>query len=98
MKIIKMALLSLLAILLVVACTCGKEPTECEEDRVAIQTALDAYHAANGIWPTVDGKPGMIDWNKLVPDFLWPAPFRTIKCKWQVNNDPLGEVCQSSDC
>ncbi len=73
------------------------EPPECEEDRQAIKAALDSYYAANGEWPTVDGQPGLIVWNKIIPAFLEKAP-STSSCKWQVNSDPLGEVCRSTHC
>ncbi|MFA4837483.1 MAG: hypothetical protein WC749_15620 [Dehalococcoidia bacterium] len=73
------------------------EPPECEADRVAIQGALDAYYAANGMWPTTDGKPGLIEWDKLVPGLLEKPP-TTIKCNWQVSSDPEGQVCRSAHC
>lgn len=77
--------------------TSAAEPPECEEDRQAIKAALDAFVEINGQWPTADGKPGLIVWNKIVPDLLESIP-STVKCKWQVNSDPLGEVCRSVHC
>lgn len=73
------------------------EPAVCEEDRQAIKAALDAYYIANGQWPTANGEPGLIVWNKIVPDLLDKIP-STNSCKWQVNSDPLGEVCRSANC
>lgn len=72
--------------------------TRCEKDRNAIQEALDAYHAEKGEWPTADGQPGDIEWDKLVPDFLDDTPSTDIKCHWQVNSDPEGEVCLEETC
>ncbi len=74
-----------------------EEPAECKIDRADIQAALDAYHLANGEWPTEDGQPGRIVWDNIVPDLLEEIPL-TFKCKWQVNSDPLGEVCRSVHC
>lgn len=73
------------------------EPPECETDRIDMKAAIDAYQTAKGEWPTADGKPGLIVWEKIVPSFLKANP-STIKCKWQVNSDPLGEVCRSVHC
>ena len=75
----------------------SNEPPECEEDRQAIKEALDSYYTINGEWPTVDGQPGLIVWNKFVPAFLDKIP-STVTCKWQVNSDPPGEVCRSAHC
>ncbi|MBT4511288.1 MAG: hypothetical protein HOC20_03635 [Chloroflexi bacterium] len=74
------------------------DPPECDADRAAIKVALDAYHAENGVWPTADGQPAAIDWDKLVPDYLEGQP-STQKCKWRVSADPVGEVCRpTSGC
>ena len=73
-------------------------PTQCEADRDAIQAALDAYHDETGEWPTADGQPGDIDWDKLVPDFLSDIPLTDSICDWRVNSDPEGEVCIGHWC
>jgi hypothetical protein len=73
-------------------------PEGCEPDRDAIQVALNAYHAENGDWPTADGDPGDIKWDKLVPGFLQYLPDTDSKCDWQVNTDPEGEVCLWEMC
>lgn len=70
----------------------------CEEARNAIQAALDDYHAENGEWPTSDGQPGDIEWTELVPDFMAGIPANDSTCEWQVNSDPLGEVCLQHPC
>jgi len=70
----------------------------CEEARDAIQAALDAYHDETGEWPTSDGQPGDIEWTELVPDFMAGIPANDSMCKWQVNSDPLGEVCLLNAC
>lgn len=67
---------------------------ECERDRLAIQAAIDAYHTANGRWPTADGDPGPIVWDLIVPVLLEKMP-ATYGCNWGVNSDPPGEICQS---
>ena len=68
-------------------------PTQCEADRVAVQTALYAYNAERGEWPTETGAPGDIEWEKLVPSFLESIPTTDDDCDWSVNSDPEGEVC-----
>jgi len=75
-----------------------KTLTPCEIDENAIQAALDAYHAGHGQWPTIDGQPGDIVWDKLVPDFLDDIPSTDSLCDWQVNSDPEGEVCLQHEC
>lgn len=82
--------------------TPGRTPTKCEADRDAIQAALDAYHDGTGQWPTSDGGPGDIEWEKLVPDFLSekPATDSTTggKCDWRVDSNPEGGVCLTERC
>ncbi len=73
------------------------EPPECEADRIAIQKASGLYYAAHGSWPTADGKPGMIKWDMLVPDYLNALP-TTTACKWQVSSNPEGQLCRSANC
>ena len=72
--------------------------TKCEIDRDAIQVALDAYQDDTGEWPTTDGQPGNIEWDKLVPGFLDEKPPTDSKCDWQVNSDPEGDVCLWKRC
>lgn len=111
MKIGRMALIVILGVLLVAALACGgPEPTPtptptptrtltpCEIDKNAIQVALNAYHAAEGEWPTSDGQPGDIEWTKLVPDFMAGVPATDSLCDWAVNSDPLGDVCLLHPC
>ncbi|MEA1958236.1 MAG: hypothetical protein U9N44_00980 [Chloroflexota bacterium] len=69
--------------------------SQCEIDRDAIQVAFDAYHDAYGNWPTSDGQPGDIEWDKLVPEFMDAA---VSKCDWHVNSNPEGEVCLPKTC
>ena len=72
---------------------------DCQRDRDDIRTALDAYHEANGDWPTVDGQPGGdIVWAKLVPDLLEGVPVLDEFCEWQVDSDPEGAVCLLTPC
>ena len=70
----------------------------CEIARDSIQPALDAYHAEHGEWPTADGQPGDIDWEKLVPAFMDTTPSNDARCDWRVNSDPEGEVCVPNRC
>ena len=69
--------------------------SQCEIDRDAIQSALDAYHDTYSGWPTVDGLPGDIVWDKLVPEFMGEVAHI---CDWRVNSDPEGEVCLPRTC
>jgi len=62
----------------------------CEIARDSIQPALDAYQAEYGEWPTTDGQPGDIDWDKLVPAFMDITPSNDTRCDWRVNSDPRG--------
>jgi len=109
MRIKGFAAIIMLGILLVSIAACCPEGTgpkatptpkvtQCEIDRDAIQAALDAYHAEMGEWPTADGQPGDIEWDKLVPDFLDEIPATDSTCDWQVNSDPEGEVCLQHGC
>ncbi|MCK4722656.1 MAG: hypothetical protein KAT75_05100 [Dehalococcoidia bacterium] len=72
--------------------------TKCEKDRGAIQAAIYAYNAEHGEWPTADGQPGDIWWDKLVREYLDDMPPTNSKCDWQVNSDPEGEVCVPNTC
>ena len=78
--------------------TPGRTPANCEAHRDAIQAALYAYQGEEGKWPTADGEPGDIEWDKLVPRFLGDVPSTDSKCYWQVNSDPYGEVCVLKTC
>ena len=60
--------------------------------------ALFAYHDANGIWPTANGQPGDINWDKLVSAFLNEVPSTDNKCDWQVDSNPEGGVCLWKQC
>ena len=99
----------LLCILLISTAACdgnGGEPTAvptlgpagCAPDRDATGAAIAAYHAKYGVWPTADGEPGDMDWDKLVPEFLPYKPDTNGKCQWGVNGDPEGEVCLQHSC
>ena len=78
--------------------TASITPTACELARDSIQAALDAYHAEYGEWPTADGQPGDIDWEKLVPTFMDITPSHDARGDGQVNSDPEGEVCVPKRC
>lgn len=71
---------------------------DCAEAETAINDALDAYHAQHGAWPTADGGPGDIEWEKLVPAFMEALPSNDGKCNWQVNSEPEGEACVPHGC
>ena len=78
--------------------TTSPTPTPCETDRDTIQAALYAYYAEKGEWPTANGQPGKIDWDKLMPGFLDAIPSTDSKCHWQVNSNPEGRVCLLRTC
>jgi len=72
--------------------------SSCEKDKNDIQAALNAYHAANGDWPTANGQPGDIVWDKLVPQYMSAMPLIDSSCNWQVNSNPEGSVCVAHTC
>ncbi len=65
----------------------------CEDTLAALETAVDDYHGQFGEWPTADGEPGDIAWEKLVPGFLAGVPVNDNNCDWWVDDDPEGAVC-----
>jgi hypothetical protein len=70
-----------------------RSSSPCEDDRDATQAALRAYHSEQGEWPTADGGPGDIEWDKMMPGFIDEIPINDYFCDWQVNSNPEGEVC-----
>ncbi len=89
-----------------VACNGGGEttavptlgPLGCAPDRDATGAAIDAYHAKYGGWPTANGEPGDMDWDRLVPEFLPYIPKTDSKCRWGVDSDPEGQICLQNRC
>lgn len=73
-------------------------PAGCAPDRDATQAAIDAYHSRYRSWPTADGRPGDMDWDKLVPQYLPYIPKTDSRCKWGVNGQPEGEACLQNRC
>ena len=73
--------------------TSPKPPTLCETQSAAIQEAVNLYQDEHKEWPTHDGKPGNIQWEKLVPDVLANEPSTDYQCDWQIDDDPEGTVC-----
>jgi hypothetical protein len=74
------------------------QKTPCETDRDAIQEALNAYNEANDDWPTANGQPGDIVWDKLVPEYMSTMPVIDSDCDWQVSGNPEGNVCVAHTC
>jgi len=72
--------------------------SQCEIDRDAIQAALDEFYDIYDEWPTADGQPGDIVWDKLVPDFMDAVAPGDYKCDWRVNSAPEGDVCLPKTC
>ena len=70
----------------------------CVPDRDAVHIALTGYHEANREWPTIDGFPGDIRWDRLVPDYLDGIPKTNTKCDWWVSGEPEGSVCIAHYC
>ena len=76
-------------------------PVKCDYDRDAINAVLRPYYAEHGEWPTADGQPGDIDWDKLVPEYLPYIPKTDNKCQWgirEVDGDPPGKACIQNRC
>lgn len=106
----RLTLILLLAIIMACGAACdvggGTAPTAtatlgpagCDPDRDAINTVLGPYYARYGQWPTADGQPGDMDWDKLVPEFLPYIPETDSKCHWGVNGDPEGKACIQNRC
>jgi hypothetical protein len=69
-------------------------PSKYDRDINAIEAAIAQYHASLGQWPTADGQPGDIDWDKLVPTYLDTIPSTDSRCDWYVSSDPPGTVCR----
>jgi len=78
--------------------TATVQKTPCETDRDTIQEALNAYNEANDDWPTANGQPGDIAWDKLVPEYMSTMPVIDGDCDWQVSGNPEGNVCVSHTC
>lgn len=84
--------------------TISPEPTpvptksRCEMDMETIQAAIDIYITQHNEWPTVDGQPGPMDWDKLIPGYMDEKPYANDKCKWGVNSDPQGDACMAHRC
>ena len=78
--------------------TATVQKTQCETDRDTIQEALNAYNEANDDWPTANGQPGDIVWDKLVPQYLSAMPSIDSSCDWQVSGNPAGTVCVAHTC
>jgi len=74
------------------------QKTPCETDRDTIQEALNAYNEANDDWPTANGQPGDIVWDKLVPEYMIEMPVIDDQCDWQVSGNPEGNVCVAHTC
>ena len=75
-----------------------KTISQCEKDELAVQAALDAYYLELEKWPTVDGLPGEIAWEEIVPTYMDEMPFANNKCEWRVNSDPEGSACMGRRC
>ena len=76
--------------------TATVEKTQCETDRDTIQEALNAYHEENGNWPTANGQPGDIVWDKLAPEYM--STGIDDQCDWHVSSNPVGTVCVAHTC
>jgi hypothetical protein len=74
------------------------QKTPCETDRDSIQKSLNAYNEANDDWPTANGQPGDIVWDKLVPEYMSEMPVIDDQCDWQVSGNPEGTVCVAHTC
>lgn len=112
MRAANIAMILLLGTLLIAGIACvegsgegGQEtaiatlgPVKCDYDRDAINAVLGPYYTMHGQWPTADGQPGDIDWDKLVPRFLPYVPKTDSKCQWGVNSDPEGKACIQNRC
>ena len=113
MKKSRLTLLLLLAVIVAfgVACDVGERtpatptatlgPSGCNYDRDAINAVLGPYYAEHGEWPTADGQPGDMDWDKLVPEYLPYIPKTDSKCQWgvrEVEGDPPGKACIQNRC
>jgi len=69
-------------------------PSIYDIDINAIESAVSEYYKDNGQWPTADGQPGDIVWDKLVPTYINSVPATDAKCDWYIDDDPPGEICR----
>jgi hypothetical protein len=72
--------------------------SNCEQDKIDIQAALDAYYDDNTSWPTADGQSGDIIWDELVPEYMSNLPLIDNSCDWQVSSNLEGQVCVAHTC
>ena len=72
--------------------------TRCELDMEMIQNAIDVYNSQYDQWPTINGQPGPIEWDKIVPEYMEVMPYADNRCQWKVDDDPEGFVCKEEDC
>ncbi len=75
-----------------------RKKSRCETDMEVIQAAIDVYSSEYDQWPTINGQPGDVDWDKMIPDYMDEKPYDNDKCKWGVNSDPVGIACIGHYC
>lgn len=84
----------------------GAKVTACEADWRSLQTAVVAFYAVAGEWPTthVDGDPGYVidytaadpDGRTFEPDYVIRVPDTQADCGWEVDEDTIGLVVISA--
>jgi len=72
--------------------------SNCEQDKMDIQAALDAYYDDHTGWPTANGQSGDIIWEELVPEYMSNMPIIDSSCDWQVSAVLEGQVCVAHTC
>ena len=72
--------------------------SNCEQDKMDIQAALDAYYDDHTGWPTANGLSGDIIWDELVPEYMAEMPLIDSSCDWQVSSYLEGQVCVAHTC
>jgi len=72
--------------------------SNCEQDEMDIQAALDGYYDDNTSWPTANGQSGDIIWDELIPEYMSAMPIIDSTCDWHVSSYLEGQVCVAHTC
>lgn len=69
----------------------------CETEVKSVSVAVVAYRIDQGEWPTADGDPGVVLWDKI-EDYLSDKPAQFDQCQWMVDDNGMLTVGNSCTC